>query len=51
MLTVNLRTSMLVAIDIQAGLIPAIDEAASVVANARRLVDAARFLGAPGWCI
>ncbi len=47
MLTVDLRTSMLLVIDIQTRLTPAIDGAASVVSNARRLVDAARLLGAP----
>jgi nicotinamidase-related amidase len=47
MLTADLRTSMLVVIDMQTRLIAAIDDAASVVANARLLVDAARLLGAP----
>jgi nicotinamidase-related amidase len=45
--TADLRTSMLVVIDMQTRLIAAIDDAASVVANARLLVDAARLLGAP----
>ncbi|HZZ60051.1 MAG TPA: isochorismatase family protein [Roseiarcus sp.] len=47
MLSVDLRTSMLVVIDMQSRLIPAIDGAASIVANTRRLVDAAALLGAP----
>jgi nicotinamidase-related amidase len=47
MLTVDLRTSMLVVIDMQTRLIPAVDGAASVVANAHRLVEAAKLLGAP----
>ena len=46
MLTVDPRTSMLVVIDIQAKLAPAIDGAASVVANARRLAAAAELLAA-----
>ncbi len=47
MLTVGQRTSMLVVIDIQTRLTPAIDGAASVVANARRLIAAAELLGIP----
>lgn len=47
MLTVDLRTSMLVVIDFQTRLTPAIDGAESVIANARRLVDAAALLGVP----
>ena len=47
MLTVDPRTSMLVVIDFQTRLIPAIEGGASVVANARRLVDAARLVDAP----
>ena len=47
MLTVDPRTSMLVIIDFQTRLIPAIEGGASVVANARRLVDAARLVDAP----
>jgi nicotinamidase-related amidase len=47
MLTVDPRTSMLVVIDFQTRLMPAIDDDASVVANARRLVNAARLVDAP----
>ena len=47
MLTVDPRTSMLVVIDFQTRLTPVIDGAASVVANARRLLDAATLLGVP----
>ena len=47
MLTVDPRTSMLVVIDFQTRLIPAIEGGASVVANTRRLVDAARLVDAP----
>jgi nicotinamidase-related amidase len=47
MLTVDQRTSMLVFIDFQTRLMPAIDDAASIVANARRLVNAAMLVDAP----
>ncbi len=47
MLTVDQRNSMLVVIDIQAKLAPAIDGAASIVANARRLIAAAELLEVP----
>ncbi len=39
--------SRLVLIDFQARLMPAIDDAAAVLANARRLAEAARLLGVP----
>ncbi len=45
--TVDPRSSMLVVIDLQARLLPAIDGAASVIANARRLVAAAALLEVP----
>ena len=41
------ETSTLLLIDFQAKLMPAIDQAASTVANARRLIDAAGLVGAP----
>ena len=47
MLIVDPRTSMVLVIDLQARLMPAIDGAASVVANARRLVDTARLIDVP----
>lgn len=47
MQTVDPRSSMLVIIDLQTRLMPAIDAAASVVANARRLVAAAALLDVP----
>jgi nicotinamidase-related amidase len=40
-------TSALLVIDFQSRLMPAIDDAAAVVANARRLLDAAELLGVP----
>ncbi|MFZ1110211.1 MAG: isochorismatase family protein [Rhodomicrobium sp.] len=45
MLAIDARSSMLLLIDFQAKLMPAIDDAAVSVANARRLVDAASILG------
>lgn len=47
MQTVDPRSSMLVVIDLQTRLMPAIEGAASVVANARRLVAAAALLDVP----
>ena len=47
MLTIDVRASTLVLIDFQAKLVPAIDEAASAVANARRLKEAAAMLDVP----
>jgi nicotinamidase-related amidase len=43
----DVRNSTLLMIDMQARLMPAIDEAAAAIANARRLVDAAALLGVP----
>jgi nicotinamidase-related amidase len=43
----DVRNSTLVVIDMQARLMPAIDEAAAAIANARRLLDAAALLGVP----
>jgi hypothetical protein len=39
------ETSTLLLIDFQAKLMPAIDQAAATVANARRLIDAAGLVG------
>ncbi len=47
MLTIDARSSTLLIVDFQARLMPAIDEGAAAVANARRLIDAARMLGLP----
>ncbi|WP_029002680.1 isochorismatase family protein [Azorhizobium doebereinerae] len=47
MLTMDASTAMLLVIDIQAKLMPAIDQSAAILANARRLVDAAALLGVP----
>ena len=47
MLTLNPRTSTLLLVDLQARLMPAIEEGAAAVANARRLRDAAAILGVP----
>ena len=41
------ETSALLVIDFQSRLMPAIEDAAVVVANARRLLDAANLLGVP----
>jgi nicotinamidase-related amidase len=41
------ETSALLVIDFQSRLMPAIEDAAAVVANARRLLDAAELLGVP----
>ena len=41
------ETSTLLLIDFQAKLMPAIDQAAATITNARRLVDAAGLVGAP----
>ncbi|HEV2098863.1 MAG TPA: isochorismatase family protein [Stellaceae bacterium] len=40
-------TSALLVIDFQSRLMPAIEDAAKIVANARRLLDAAELLGVP----
>jgi len=47
MLTIDPRRSALLVIDFQARLMPAIEEGAAVVANARRLIDAAEMLDIP----
>ncbi len=43
----DVRNATLLMIDFQARLMPAIDEGAVVIANARRLVEAAALLGVP----
>jgi len=43
----DVRISTLLVIDMQARLMPAIDESAVAIANARRLVEAAALLGVP----
>lgn len=45
MLTVNAKASTLLLVDFQAKLMPAIDDAAATVANARRLIDVAAIVG------
>ena len=47
MLTLDVAASTLLVVDLQARLMPAIDGATNVVANARRLVDAAARLDVP----
>ncbi len=47
MLTIDGRASTLLLIDLQTKLMPAIDDAATDVINARRLIDAAAILGVP----
>jgi nicotinamidase-related amidase len=47
MLIINRETSTLLVIDIQTRLMPAIDQGQTVVANARRLIDAAALVGVP----
>jgi nicotinamidase-related amidase len=47
MRTINPEASALLLVDFQARLMPAIDGGASVLANARRLLDAAGMLGLP----
>ncbi len=44
---IDVHRSTLLVIDMQARLMPAIDDGPSAVANARRLVDAAAMLGVP----
>jgi nicotinamidase-related amidase len=44
---INRETSALLIIDFQSKLMPAIDNGASVTANARRLIDAAELLRVP----
>jgi len=47
MKTMSAETATLLVIDFQSRLMPAIADAASVLANARRLIDAAGLLGVP----
>lgn len=47
MLTLDAQTSMLLVIDFQERLTPAIDGAAAAIANAQRLVRGAELLGVP----
>ncbi len=47
MLTVNRERSVLLVVDFQTRLMPAIEDGAAVVRNARRLLDAARLFGVP----
>lgn len=47
MLTIDRETSTLLLVDFQSRLMPVIEGAASVVANARRLLDAAKILDVP----
>ena len=47
MLTLDAKTSMLLVIDFQARLTPAIDGAEAAIANAERLVRGAEILGVP----
>jgi nicotinamidase-related amidase len=44
---INRETSALLVVDFQSRLMPAIEDGAAVVANARRLLDAARLLDVP----
>jgi nicotinamidase-related amidase len=47
MLTIDRTTSTLLIVDFQSRLMPAIEGGAVVVANARRLLDAAKMFGVP----
>lgn len=47
MLTIDVKRSTLLVVDFQARLMPAIDQAETTQANARRLLDAAGLLGIP----
>ncbi len=47
MLTMDRQASTLLLIDFQTKLMPAIDDAATTVTNARRLIDAAAIFGVP----
>ena len=47
MLTIDGQASTVLLIDFQTKLMPAIDDAAATVMNARRLIDAAAILGVP----
>jgi nicotinamidase-related amidase len=46
-LTIDPRTTILVVIDFQLRLMPAIDQGTATIANARRLIDAAAMLSVP----
>ncbi len=46
-MTVDVRASTLLVIDFQTKLMAAIDDAATAIENARRLIDAAAILGVP----
>ena len=45
--TIDRETSTLLIVDFQSRLMPAIEDGAAVVANARRLIDAASLFGVP----
>jgi len=47
MLTIDPRRSALLLVDFQARLMPAIEDGAAALANARRLIDAARIIDIP----
>ena len=47
MLTIDARRSALLLVDFQARLMPAIEDGAAALANARRLIDAARIIDIP----
>jgi nicotinamidase-related amidase len=47
MAIIDVQNSTLLMIDFQARLMPAIDEGAGTIANARRLVEAAALFGVP----
>lgn len=47
MLTIDRATSTLLIVDFQSRLMPAIEGGAALVANARRLIDAAEMFGVP----
>jgi len=47
MLTIDRATSTLLVVDFQSRLMPAIEDGATAVANARRLLDAAKMFGVP----
>jgi nicotinamidase-related amidase len=47
MRTIDAKTSMLLVVDFQSRLMPAIEDGASAVANARRLLQAAKLVGVP----
>src|SRR5580765_3504366 len=47
MLTIDRAISTLLIVDFQSRLMPAIEDGAAVVVNARRLIDAAEMFGVP----